>query len=51
MSCRTCVHFACRAGWWCTLVSIPTLQTMGYQISEDSLPNPEDFVCDDYEPP
>jgi hypothetical protein len=50
--CRKCIHFVRREGWWCSLLTIPTLQEKGYQITTDTLPSPEEFVCDeDYEPP
>lgn len=50
--CQKCVHFVRREGWWCSLVTLPAIQAKGYPISAESLPNPEEFVCDeDYEPP
>ena len=51
-SCRTCIHYQRREGWWCALVSVSELQAQGYDIQEDDLPRPEGFVCKDaYEPP
>jgi hypothetical protein len=51
-SCRKCVHYLRRDGWWCGLVSLVELQSQGYDILEENLPRPEDFVCKDaYEPP
>ena len=51
-SCKSCIHRdASKTGgtWYCKLNSLSELHSLGHKVDSSTLP--EEFVCDDYEPP
>ena len=50
--CIKCVHFDTKAAkglWFCKLNSIIEIAEQGLSVTEST--NPNEFFCDDYEPP
>jgi hypothetical protein len=53
-NCKRCIHFSAvkaKRGWYCHLNRLADMVEKGYLSDADALPDPEEFVCDDFEPP
>ncbi len=50
-SCLGCIHFRATPGWLCSLNTVEELRQRGHSIDEAALPSPEEFSCEDWEPP
>ena len=50
-NCTSCIHFRSADGWYCSLNSIADLRERGQEVTESPFPAPNEFICDDYEPP